>query len=486
MLQKVFDLLSSKSECSWNALINGYVRSGEFNRALILYKHMLEDSKHPSSFTFVALLRVCTRKKDLNTGRDLHAGIAKEGLLQSNVFVGNALIDMYAKCGSLREAQEVFDVLPVHNVVTWTALIAGYAFNSQAEEALKYFEKMRHDNVVPNAVTYASTLKACGCTKNVKLGKEIHAETEQKGILQTNQYVGNALVDMYARCGMLAKAKSVFSKLKVRDRVSWNALIAGHVEQEQGKKALILYKQMRTHGVSPDVITYTCALRACGTIGAIDEGIQIHNELKESGIGKKDVFIGSALVDMYSKCGALVKADEVFNQLPSPDALTWTALITGYAQQAEIDIALSYFDRMRKAGVKPDQITFLSVLTACNHAGLVDKGEQYYEVMWKDYGLSPSIKHHSCLVDLLGRAGQLDRLMTIMNKTPFQPTMVMWLNVMTACRKWGDVHLGRQAFEQAIRLDSTESAAYVCMANIYADAGMYENAKEIEWMIMTE
>ncbi|KAH7445388.1 hypothetical protein KP509_01G006200 [Ceratopteris richardii] len=279
---------------------------------------------------------------------------------------------MYAKCNDLTKAQ-VLQLLSHRNATSCNAIIGGYCQAGHIEHASICLEHLKAKGLFGYFFLRLASLRCPTVWRDLQEVLGCHIYIGWKALTRCNS-IENAMIDMYARCGMLAKAKSVFSKLKVRDRVSWNALIGGHVEQEQGKKALILYKQMRTHDVSPDVLTYTCALRACGTIGAIDEGIQIHNELKESGIGKKDVFIGSALVDMYSKCGALVKADEVFNQLPYPDALTWTALITGYAQQAEIDIALSYFDRMRKAGVKPDQITFLSALTACNHAGLVDKG----------------------------------------------------------------------------------------------------------------
>ncbi|MCO5573571.1 hypothetical protein L7F22_027343 [Adiantum nelumboides] len=188
---------------------------------------------------------------------------------------------MYAKCGSLVEAREVFDVLPVRNVVTWTALIGGYSQNNQGDQALHYFEQMRHAGVAPNAVTYACTLKACGSLKRIKLGEELHREVEQEGILQSNQYVGNALVDMYAKCGMLAKARSVFAKLASRNRVSWNALIAGHVEQERGEEALSCFEQMQQQGIPPDVITYTCVLKACASIGAIDEGMKVHDDLKK-------------------------------------------------------------------------------------------------------------------------------------------------------------------------------------------------------------
>ena len=223
---------------------------------------------------------------------------------------------------------------------------------------------------------------------------------------------------------------------------------------------------------------FVAILKDCAKRRDLTRGRKIHEHILKEGLVHKDIYIGSSLISLYVKCDKISKAQEVFDELPIRNVVSWTALITGYGQQGEVENVLQLFDRMRRDGKKPNSITFLSVLNACSHAGLVDKGQEYFRIMVEAYGLNPSLEHHTCLIDLLGRSGQLYKAVEIMKKTMTCPHIEMWLTILGACRKWGDVELGRKV----IQMDEHEVSAYICMNNIYVDAGMHEDANKIDEM----
>ena len=433
---------------------------------------MVKKCYDPSAFTFVALLKSCAKLKDMTKGCEIHAHISKLGWLKTNLFVWNSVVDMYAKCGSVSRARELFEKLHVRDVVSWNALIAGYVQHEHGEEALNCFNKMKREGVAPDAITLACSLKACGCIKAAKLGREIHSEVARRGLLEGDVVLGSTLVDMYIKCGLLENAKEVFINLPVRDVITWTALISGYAQHEFGEEALNCFKEMQNSGFSPNAMTLASSLKACGSVGAAEKGKELHLEILRKGLLKRDLILGTALVDMYAKCGMLRRAQDVFNNLPYRDIVLWNSLISGYAQVGEIESVLGSFEEMRVEGRKPDQVTFVSVFNACSHAGFVDCGQAYFIAMSKDYGIAPIPEHHMCMVDLFGRAGQLERAVGVVNIAPCHPNVMLWRTVLGACRKWGDVDLGRKAFEQAVWLGEKEAATYICAYNIYADASI--------------
>eukprot|EP00250_Pteridium_aquilinum_P019581 c24490_g13_i2 orf=421-1401(+) len=264
---KVFDKLS-RSEFSWTSLIHGYIKRGEPRYALALFQQMRKDSLDPNGYTFVALLKACAQLKDVEQGRELHAEAARKGLVGTDPYIGSVLVDLYSKVGALEKAQEVFKMLPKQDLVTWTALIGGFADHGRGMQALDLFKQMRSEGVSPNAVTFSCVLKACGSIGAANMGRELHNDILHRGLLKTSRLVGNTLVDMYAKCGMLVKAQEVFDELPVRDVVAWTSLIAGYTEHEWGEDALKCYDKMKEKGVSPNAFTFSCSLKACGNIGA--------------------------------------------------------------------------------------------------------------------------------------------------------------------------------------------------------------------------
>jgi pentatricopeptide repeat protein len=341
---------------------------------------------------------------------------------------------------------------------------------------------MKSNGVSPDVVTFVCILKACGNMRASTRGQEIHDAVVNEGLLEKHCMLGNAIVDMYAGCGDVRRAQDVFDRLIIRDIVSWNTIISMYTQLGKSEEMFDCLRGMQADGFSPDAFTFTCILKTCASIGAMVKGTQIHDEIIESGLLGKHIMLGNALVDMYAKCGALEKAHELFGELLDRDTVTWNALITGYSQQGCTVEALNAFRRMQIEGQFPDSITYLSVLSSCSHSGLVNEGQMHYSKMMRnECGMGPSLEHQTCMVDLFSRAGLFDKALEVIKDMGF-PSYSVWCTLLGACQMWGNLRLGHVCFEQAIMIDSSNAAAYSCMANIYANAGLEEDAKYIERM----
>ncbi|MCO5602569.1 hypothetical protein L7F22_056703 [Adiantum nelumboides] len=257
---------------------------------------------------------------------------------------------------------------------------------------------------------------------------------------------------MYVKCGALVEAQKAFDKLPLRSVVAWTALIAGYCQQGHSEEALDCFDQMRHEGLNPDAMTFTCVLKACGSTGAEDKGKEIHAEIMRGRFLEKGSDLGNAMVDMYAKCGALEKAQEVFDMLPKRDVFSWTALIGGYCHLGYCDEALKLFEQMKFEGLSPDAVTLSCVLKSCGIAGATEKGQMLFETVRKNYGIVPALDHHSCMVDLSSKEGQFDKAMAIIKQMmPTSSMLLSWFPVLDACFKWGNMKLGSMAFEQKMK-----------------------------------
>eukprot|EP00250_Pteridium_aquilinum_P019884 c24620_g11_i1 orf=563-1528(+) len=260
--QKAFDRLHHRNEHSWTSIISGYVEYGQVQHALDMYRKMQEDFAYPSCYTIMALIKAYAKLSDVERAQEVHAQSVNNGF-DRDVYIGSSLVHMYAKCGLPFIAQQVFDKLPVRDVVSWTVLIAGYAEYGYCEKSLYCYERMKLNGICPNAVTFICSLKACGCMGASFEGIEIHTEIARNGLLIRDNRVGNALLDMYVKCGLLAKAQELFYELPVQDIVSWTTLIVGYTQHERGEEALNCFDQMQLQGISPDAVMFVCSLKAC-------------------------------------------------------------------------------------------------------------------------------------------------------------------------------------------------------------------------------
>ncbi|KAI5085104.1 hypothetical protein GOP47_0001273 [Adiantum capillus-veneris] len=447
--QQTFDKIHNHNVVSWTALIAGYVEHGHCERALELFGKMQEAGVSPNAVTFVCILKACGGLGASYMGQEIHAEVESKGLLRTNVFIGSAVVDMYGNLGALGKAQDVFDKLPIRNSVSWNALISGYSESGYDRKVLKCFERMLYEGPLPNAVTFACVLKACANTGAVDKGRRIHAEVERMGFLSKEAFVGSSLINMYAKSGFLVRAQQVFDMLPTKDVVAWTALISGYAEGEHGEEALECFKKLQLKGLSPNAVTYTSSLKACGNIGALEKGEEIHAEIERRGLLEEGL-VGSTLVDTYSRCGSLAKAQQVLEKLSVRNVVSWTALMAGYVNVGKSESAFVNFHKMLKEGVRPNLITFVVLLNACSHCGLLKRSQTYFEAMSKNFGVTPILAHHTCVVNLLGRVGQLTTAERMVEKLPVLPDMILWRVVLGACRNWGNLKFGERAFKHAM------------------------------------
>ncbi|KAH7430300.1 hypothetical protein KP509_09G092300 [Ceratopteris richardii] len=489
--------MSVRNVISWSTLIAGCSQQGKGKEALDCYRQMQEDGLTPDVGTYVSVLKACSIIGDIDKGKQIHHEIVIHELMRSNSVINNALIDMYAKCGAITKAQKVLDEFPARSVVSWNALIGGYTHLGKGREALDCFERMQSEQIPADATTYACILKACGITKQLDRGRHIHDEITVQGLPDGNIVLGNALIDMYAKCCEIAKAKEILEGLADRDVVSWNALICGYIQQGCGKEALECYERMRTDGIYPDAVVYSGILKACGLMGELEKGEQVHATVRNQGLLESDIVLGNALIDMYVKCGAVAKARQVLEkEMPSRNEYSWSTLISGYAQQGESEQALDCFEQIRQngftpnrvcwnaliggyaqqglakealncfrwmehEGMPPDAVTFICVLNACSHSGLVDEGQMYFKNMEEKYGIIPEMEHCICMIDLFTRAGHFNKATSLIRSMPACDHPPLWSALLSACGKWGNLDLGRLAFDCAMEFDEPDPTAHV-------------------------
>ncbi|KAH9288084.1 hypothetical protein KI387_032201 [Taxus chinensis] len=530
--RKVFDDITERDVPSWNTILVAYRRHGCPHQALTLFHQMQRTGIQPDPFTFATILPACAKIRALEQGMNIHQRIMESGFL-SDVVVANALVDMYAKCGNILKAREVFDKMSKKNVVSWNAMIAGYAQNGVLDEVLLLFREMPERNVVswnamvagysqngfvgkaleafkqmqlaglkPNSTTFASILPGCAKMGALQTGMDIHQSIIEFGFLQ-DVLVMNALIDMYAKCGSILKARELFDKMPQRDvvswtaiiagyaqsgvlgealrlfkeipqpdAISWNAMVAGYAQNGFVEKALMAFKQMQLVGINPNSSTFATILPACAKMGALEQGIDIHQSIIECGF-LLDVVVVNALIDMYAKCGSIHNAHKVFDKMPQKNVISWTAMIAGYAQNGFCKDALKFFELMKRSGTYPDHASFTCVLLACSHAGLVDEGCKYFNSMSGLFCITPTIDHYVCMVDLLGRAGYLEETLNLIIKMPIEPVLVVWTCLLAACRSHKNIGLGVFVATFLFELDPKNAATYVLLSNIYAEVGRW-------------
>eukprot|EP01018_Ginkgo_biloba_P012288 Gb_00683 [translate_table: standard] len=478
--QKLFDGMPQRDVVSWTAMIAGYARNGDVLGALKLFKQVQRERGSLNQYTITSILTAFDNPAALELGKQAH-GVSLKAGFGSNVSVGNALVTMYAKCGSVEDAQHVFGKMHKRESISWNAMIAGYAQNGYAGLAQKLFSQMLLAGMESNEFTLASVLGACASLTALGHGKQIHTYIIRSGF-QSDVSVASALVDVYCKCGSLGDARQVFDNILERNMVSWNSMIGGYAQNEHGEDALKLFCDMQWAGMMPNQVTFTSVLRACASLTVLEQGKQVFVQIIKTVLGI-DVYVGSALVDMYAKCGCIEEAREVFDKMSERNAVTWNAMISGYAQHGQGKEALYIFEQMQNVGIRPNDITFIAVLCGCSHAGLVDEGQHHFNSMYRDHGVTPKVEHYACMVDLFGRSGQLDKAAELINNMPFEPDSLVWNMLLGACRVHDNMEIGKLAAECLLELEPQNAATYVLLSNMYAASGRWEEVAKVRKMM---
>ncbi|XP_023758589.1 pentatricopeptide repeat-containing protein At1g08070, chloroplastic [Lactuca sativa] len=471
----VFEKLNEPNSSAYNIMIRGLTLKNFSHEAILMFKKMKETSVEPDEFTFPCVLKACSRLRALEEGKQIHGQLMKLGC-RSSRFAENGLIKMYGNCGQAGIARKVFDEMSVRDIFAWNALFSGYTKSGCWKEAVDLFYYMLETDTKFDEVTLVSVLTACGRVGALKLGEWIKDYIEANG-LKRNPTLITSLVDMYAKCGHVDKARSLFNQMSHKDVVAWSAMISGYNQTNRCKEALSLFHDMQKANIEPNEVTMVSVLSSCAELGALATGKWVHFYINKKKL-PLTVTLGTALLHFYAKCGSIDNSIEVFKKMSRKNVLSWSVLIQGLASNGQGDKALNYFDLMLTKHIQPNDITFIGVLSACSHSGLVEKGRELFSSMIKDFDIEPKIEHYGCMVDMLGRAGLLEEANQFIQNMPMnmKPNALIWRTLLASCKVYKNVGIGEESLKKIMNLETVHSGDYLLLSSIYASVGRLEDA----------
>ncbi|XP_012088863.2 putative pentatricopeptide repeat-containing protein At5g40405 [Jatropha curcas] len=571
--RQIFTRIESPNGFIYNTMMRACLQRNSPHYCLCIYKLMLQEFVESDNYTYPILVQSCSVRQAEFEGKLIHCHVLKMGF-NSDVYVKNTLINMYAVCENLSDAREVFDESPILDLVSWNSILAGYVSigdveeakciyyrmpernviasnsmivlfgkkgnvadayrlfsempkrdlvswsaliscyeqNEMHEDALIMFKQMKADGILLDEVVVVSVLSACARLLVVRTGKLIHSLAVKIGIecyvnLQNalihmystcreveaaqklfdrgcclDQISWNSMISGYLKCGEVEKAKALFDSMPEKDIVSWTAMISGYAQHGRFAESLMLFQEMQLDGIKPDETTLVSLISACTHLAALDQGKWIHAYVRKNDL-KINVMLGTTLIDMYMKFGCVENALEVFDGMEEKGISTWNAVILGLAMNGLVDKSLDTYSEMKECGVVPNEITFMAVLGACRHMGLVDEGHRHFNSMIQEHGIEPNVKHYGCMVDLLGRAGLLKEAEELIENMPMAPDVSTWGALLGACKKYGDNEMGERIGRKLIELQPAHEGFHVLLSNIYASKGNWDSVLEIRGMM---
>ncbi|XP_068647781.1 pentatricopeptide repeat-containing protein At1g08070, chloroplastic-like [Aristolochia californica] len=435
---------------------------------------MLNENILPDGTTFSMLLRGCTAFSLVTVGRSVHCHILKWGF-GLDMFLLTGLLDFYGKAGDLSSAKRIFWEMPERDIITQNAMIAVLSKHDCVNDARKLFDEM-----VERSSSSWNSMITCYCKcGDIDSARAIFDENPIKDVVSWNAMIGG-----YCKTGQLVQALELFDQMGfAKNSVTWNTMISGYVQCREFAKAITIFQQMQMQNVRPTEVTMVSLLSACAHMGALDMGKWIHAYVKHHRF-TVDVILGNALIDMYSKCGIVESALEVFHGLGKRNIYCWNSIIVGLGMHGYGQDAIDAFLAMEKERVMPDGVTFVGLLCGCNHSGLVSEGRDYFFQMRKLYGIDPGIEHYGCMVDLLGRAGSLEEALELIGAMPMRPNAVVWGSFLRACKIHNDTKLSEQVTNKLLHLDPQDGGNYVALSNIYASMNCWDGVEFCRRMML--
>ncbi|KAJ9566318.1 hypothetical protein OSB04_002284 [Centaurea solstitialis] len=503
----VFYQMQSPEPRLSNKLLRELSRSSKPEKALLAYAKMREQGLVIDSFSFPPLLKASMRVSRLIEGMELH-GFALKMDFVSDPFVQTGLVAMYAACGHIGDARLVFDKMSNRDIVAWNTMVDGYCGSGLFSNVLPLIEEMKRSNIKPDQKIFSTVLSACGRAGNLEFGKAVHgfivenkvvvdynlrcaliimyagcgsmdvARSLYKELSPKNMVVSTAMITGYSNAGNVESGRLIFDQMAERDLVCWSAMISGYAEGGRPQDALRLFHKMLNSGVKPDQVTMLSVISACANLGALDHAFYIQSYIDENGFGGV-LPVNNALIDMYAKCGDLERARGVFARMQRRNVITWSSMIGAYAVHGDAVKALELFRQMKTQKIKPNGVTFVGLLYACSHAGLVEEGEKLFASMVNDHDVIPKREHYGCMVDLYGRANLLRKALHVIEEMPMAPNIVIWGSLMAACRIYNEVELGEFAAKRVLELDPYHDGAHIVLSNIYAKEQKWGNVGEM-------
>ncbi|KMS95012.1 hypothetical protein BVRB_013230 [Beta vulgaris subsp. vulgaris] len=472
-----------KNHVFWTAMLTGYSQNGHGHKAIECFRDMHLEGMKSNQFAFSSILTACTSIQALEFGQQVHCWLIKCGL-GDNIYVQSSLLDMYAKCGNLDKASYILESLEVDNVIAWNSMIAGCVREGFAEEALSYFKMMHSRGMNIDAFTLPIIMKNFASKSSVQVARSIHCLAVKTGYACYN-HVSNALVDLYGKQGNLDCASKIFNELSDKDIVSWTSLISSYSYNGCNEEAIKLFCVMRLAGVYLDEVLCSSILGACAELTVLDSGQQVHATFIKAGF-MSSLLLNNSLLALYGKCGCIEEAFCVFDSMQMRDLISWTAIIVGYAQNGRAMDSIKFHEKMLGSGIIPDSVSFLGLLFACSHAGLVDKGKYYFESMDKIYGIKPGPQHYGCMIDLLGRSGHWAEVKIMLNQMEVPPDASIWKALLAACRVHSNADLAERAAKNLFKLEPQNAVPYILLANIYSAAGRWIEAAKVRRLMRSK
>ncbi|CAN7003231.1 pentatricopeptide repeat-containing protein At3g03580 [Brassica rapa] len=460
--RRVFDEMVVRDSVSYNTIICGCFNLEMYEESVRLFLENLEQFK-ADILTASSILRACGHLRDLSLAKYVHEYMMRGGFVVGAT-VGNILIDVYAKCGDVIAARDVFKGMECKDTVSWNSLISGYIQSGDLLEAVKLFKMMDEQ---ADHVTYLMLLSVSTRLEDLKLGRGLHCNVTKSGFY-SDVSVSNALIDMYAKCGEAGDSLRIFDSMETRDTVTWNMVISACVRSGDFATGLQVTTQMRNSGVVPDMATFLVTLPMCASLAGKRLGKEIHCCLLRFGY-ESELRIGNALIEMYSKCGCLKSSLKVFEHMSRRDVVTWTGLIYAYGMYGEGEKALAAFEDMEKeAGVVPDNVAFIAIIYACSHSGLVEEGLACFEKMKTRYKIEPAMEHYACVVDLLSRSQKISKAEEFIQAMPVKPDASVWASLLRACRTSGDMETAERVSKKIVELNPDDPGYSILASNAYA------------------
>jgi len=457
------------------SVVTGYEQNGLAMEAMEFFaRNVVGQGVAVTPVTLVSVISAAAQLGDAWNGRASHAYLVRNSL-GYNLALVNAVLGFYVKIGDVQTARRLFEGMVDRDVVTWSSMIKGYVRSGDAHEALRMYKGMVHAGLQPNSVTLVSILQACALAVDVEEGKSIHHIAVNMGC-ELEVGVATALVDMYMKCSCHEEAMHLFHQMPRKDVVAWGAVISGLTQNGLPDESIQMFKCMLLDDHAPDAVTMVKVLNACSDSGVGRQATCLHGYLVRSGFDNK-MFVADALLDLYSKCGNLDSAVRVFDSTTEKDVVLWSSMIAGYGAHGLGQEAVALYQKMIGSSIKPNSVTFVSVLSACSHSGMVQEGRQIFDSMTRVYGVMPNPEHQSAMVDLLGRAGELQEAIKFIQEMDGRAVADTWCALLAACREH-NTEMSEAVAENLIKLDPDHVGYYNLLTNIYAFDEKWESVKE--------
>ena len=440
-LGNVFDQMPERDLVSFDTMIAGSSGNGHPRKALEVFIRMLREGFEPSDYTFVSLLQASSQLLDLRLGKQIHGRVVS-GNLAGNVFIWNGLTNLYAKCGDIDRARWMFDSLVNKNVVSWNIMISGYLINGEPKKCIDLFREMQMAGIKPDQVSLSDVISA------------------------------------YFQTRCIDEAIKTFNDVTEKDKICWTSMIVNCAQNGREEDALFLFVKMLGENVTPDSFTISTVVSSCAKLASLFQGQAIHAKAILMGVDD-DLLVSSALIHMYSKCGVTSDACLVFEMMPNRNVVSWTAIIGGYAQNGQDLQALAFYERMLEENMKPDNVTLIGVLSACVHANLIEKGQEYFDSISKNHGMTPTLDHYACMICLLGRSGHIDKALDLVRSMPYEPNSLIWSTLLSVCAMKNDTKTAEMAAEHLFKLDPFNAGPYIILSNMYASFGRWKDVASI-------